>query len=276
MQDQPPTYDATRARFTGFGKGYDDARPTTPPALADLLSVVSGCQNPELVVDLGSGTGLSTRYWSDRAKKVIGVEPTDSMREQAEAVAKQTKVSSTDISYLAAYAQDTGLPTACADFVTCAQALHWMEPQPTFAEAARILKEGGVFAAYDYDWPPSTSSWQVEQAYTQCVALGHDLEKKHRVSEGLAKWDKELHLSRMQASGYFRYTRECLLHHEDIGNAERLIALLLSQGHIQTLLKAGFTETDLRIDQLRELADKELGSSPSRWFWSVRVRLGVK
>lgn len=32
---------------------------------------------------------------------------------------------------------------------TVAQALHWMEPASTLAEVARILRPGGVFAAYD-------------------------------------------------------------------------------------------------------------------------------
>ena len=42
---------------------------------------------------------------------------------------------------------------ASADIVTCSQSFHWMEPEPTLAEIARILRPGGVFAAYDYDWP---------------------------------------------------------------------------------------------------------------------------
>ena len=39
---------------------------------------------PRLVVDLGSGTGLSTRVWADRADEVVGVEASPEMREQAE------------------------------------------------------------------------------------------------------------------------------------------------------------------------------------------------
>jgi SAM-dependent methyltransferase len=58
-------------------------------------------------------------------------------------------------------------PQALVDaLVTCSQSLHWMEPEPTFAEVARILRRGGVFAAYDYDWPTSSSgsrcaSWAI-------------------------------------------------------------------------------------------------------------------
>jgi SAM-dependent methyltransferase len=41
-----------------------------------------------------------------------------------------------------------------------------MEPEPTLAEAARILRPGGIFAAYDYDWPPIVH-WQVEAAFEE-------------------------------------------------------------------------------------------------------------
>jgi hypothetical protein len=102
------------------------------------------------------------------------------------------------------------------------------------------------------------------------------LEKAAGVSSEVRRWGKSGHLARMQESGCFRFVRECTLHHTDEGNADRIVGLLLSQGHVQTLLKAGFAESELRIDQLREIAGKRLGSHPQRWYWSSRVRLGVK
>jgi SAM-dependent methyltransferase len=48
----------------------------------------------------------------------------------------------------------TGLPDGCVDIVAASQALHWMDPFPTFQEARRILRPGRVMAAFDYDWPP--------------------------------------------------------------------------------------------------------------------------
>src|SRR5690606_15398774 len=111
---------------------------------------LAAVERPALVVDVGSGTGLSTRLWAGRADQVIGIEPGDDMRRQAEA---QTAAPS--VRYQPGYSTATGLPDACADIVTVSQALHWMEPEPTFAEMARILRPGGVFAAFDCDWPPT-------------------------------------------------------------------------------------------------------------------------
>lgn len=258
----------TRERFTGFGAHYDQARPQAPEALADLLCPIAGCAVPRLVVDLGSGTGLSTRYWSARAEAVIGVEPTASMREQAIAQG------GSNLTYREGYSHATGLPAECADLVLCGQSLHWMEPQSTFEESARILRPGGVFAAYDYDWPPSTSSWEVDAAYTECIVHAWRLEKEH--AEPVPKWEKEGHLARLQASGCFRYVRECLLHHRDEGTAARIVALYLSQGHVQTLLKRGLSPQDLRVDYLTEVATRAFGDRTIPWFWSTRVRLGVR
>ncbi len=266
-------FSPTIERFTGFGAQYDRARPSPPAALADLLLPIASCSTPALVVDLGCGTGLSTRYWASHARSVIGVDPTDSMREEAE------RRGGDNITYRKGFSHATGLPGGGADLVTCSQALHWMDPSPTFVESARILRDGGVFAAYDYDWPPSTSSWEVDLAYTECMALARRLERERGIVESLKRWNKSGHLGRMQESGCFRYTRECLLHHVEEGDADRVVGVFLSQGHVRSLLKLGLTEEDLQVPRLRSVAERAFGSRParsSRWFWSSRVRIGVK
>jgi SAM-dependent methyltransferase len=265
-----PDFSATVERFTGFGSHYDQVRPSPPSALAGLLLPMARCTVPALVVDLGSGTGLSTRYWSMRARSVIGIEPTASMREQAE------RVGGENLSYRQGFSHATGLPDACADLVICSQALHWMEPAATFAESARILRDGGVFASSDYDWPPSTSFWEVDQAYTHCMETVRRLEREHGLTDRVPRWSKSGHLARMQESGRFRYVRECLLHHEDEGGAERIVGLLLSQGSVQSLLKLGLSEADLQLDRVRQIAARAFGAASTRWFWSARIRIGVK
>lgn len=263
-------FTATLERFSGFGAHYDKVRPTAPSALADLLCPIARCTIPKLVVDLGCGTGLSTRYWADRAEAVVGIEPTDSMRLQAE------QLKGANLSYRKGYSHATGLEDECADLVICAQALHWMEPSSTFREASRILKPGGVFAAYDYDWPPSTSFWEVDLAYIRCMELARRMERDHGLVENLRQWDKPGHISRMEASGCFRFVREVAMHHQDQGDAERIVGIFTSQGYVQSLLKLGLTENDLQINVLRETSAREFGSLHSTWFWSARVRIGVK
>jgi ubiquinone/menaquinone biosynthesis C-methylase UbiE len=221
-------------------------------------------------VDLGCGTGLSTRYWADKAQTVIGIDPTDDMRRQAEAFTQAPT-----ITYRQGFSHQTGLPDQCAQIVTCSQSLHWMEPQATFEEVKRILQPGGVFAAYDYDWPPTIDRWEAEAAYATCSAKAQQLEKERQLSVDVKQWAKNQHLARMQASHCFRYTKEIVVHQLDSGNAERLVGLLLSQGSIMTLLKNGVSEAELGIDLFRETAQQILGTALQRWYWSSRVRIGI-
>ena len=258
-------------RFTGFADVYDRFRPHPPPVLRELLLQLAQTPEPRLVVDLGSGTGLSTRFWALAATEVVGIEPSADMRNVA---ARQT--TEPNVRYQEGYAHDTGLPDAVADIVTCSQSLHWMEPQATFVESARILRAGGVFAAYDCDWPPTTSHWEADDAFMLLMARVHQLEGEHDSAARVQRWPKEQHLDRMQASGCFCFTKEILLHHIEMGNAERLVGMARSQGGFMGLLKRGLTGAQIGLDELRAVAEHRLGDEPKPWYFSYRVRIGIK
>jgi SAM-dependent methyltransferase len=274
MSTSPAHVSANVERFMGFADVYDAYRPRPPLAVLDILMQLAQSPQPALVVDIGSGTGLSTAIWAERAGEVIGVEPSADMRCQAEA--RTAALPDTrNVRYQEGYSNATGLPDACADIVTCSQSLHWMEPDSTFAEIARILRPGGVFAAYDCDWPP-TVSWQVDQAYSACHAQTYAAEQSHQLSREVRSWDKGRHLERIRASERFRFTKEIVLHQVEQGGAERLIGLMLSQGGIATLLKHGVSEDEIGITALREVAHRVLGDAIVPWYFSYRMRVGVK
>jgi len=164
-------------RFTGFADKYDKFRPSPPSVIVDILTQLALTSTPNLVVDIGCGTGLSTRIWSSRAKKIIGVEPSNDMRSIAES---QSKGDST-IHYQPGFSTATALPDSCADIVVISQALHWMDPIPTFTEVVRILRPGGIFAAIDHDWPP-TFNLEAEACFREYFSRIESLfnEKKTR------------------------------------------------------------------------------------------------
>ena len=162
----------------GFAAHYDRYRPRPPGALLESLLQLARVERAALVVDLGAGTGLSTRAWAGLAERVVGVEPNPAMRAVAESLTEAANVE-----FVGAFAQDTGLPAGAADIVTCSQSLHWMEPEPTFAEAARLLRPGGVFAAYDYDVVP-VCDWEVEQAYAALLERRTALRAEYRDPAG--------------------------------------------------------------------------------------------
>jgi SAM-dependent methyltransferase len=250
----------------GFGAVYHQARPSPPNALLNLLCRLARVEKPRLVVDVGSGTGLSTRAWADHADDVVGVEPNAEMRAAAEA-----DTPTSNVRYVGGYSDATGLADDSADIVTYSQSLHWMEPQPTFAEAARILRPGGVFAAYDYELPPSVD-WQVDGAFEHFLLRVGKL-RRERLS--IPPAEKTGHLPRMRESGLFRYVRELGVSGEDRADAERVVGLALSLGPVGRLLDEGLSEDEIGLAALREAAERAVGDRSATWTLSYRVRLGV-
>jgi SAM-dependent methyltransferase len=261
-------------RFSGFADTYDDYRPQPPEAFVDLLVQLVLANPPALVVDIGSGTGLSTRIWSARAEQVIGIEPNADMRREAEERTASLP-HARNVTYREGLSTATGLPDACADIVTCSQCLHWLEPEPTFAEIARILRPGGIFAAIDCDWPP-TMHVEAEEAWHRFMRRARELETSLGIDRIVKHAAKDQHLSRMRDSGRFRYTREVLLHNVEEGNAERLVGLARSFGGVATVLSRGVSETEIGLDVLAQEARQHLGDEPLPWYFSYRVRLGVR
>jgi ubiquinone/menaquinone biosynthesis C-methylase UbiE len=259
------------AIWSGRAMAYATYRPQPPTVIIDMFTQLIQQRRPSLVVDLGSGTGLSTILWAGRAKQVLGVEPNADMLRQAEELRIERDL--TNVGYRAARSTATGLDDRSADIVTCSQALHWMEPDETFAEVARILRPGGLFAAYDYDWPP-TLSWQAEEAFRALMERVDTVSNAHGIKEGATRWSKDQHLARMKASGRFRYVREVLLHHQETGNAERFIGLALSN-HISALIKNGLRPEDIDVDGFTSTVKQAVGDEQIPFWFSYRVRLGI-
>ena len=252
----------------GFADVYDRYRPSPPAGLFDVLTLAAGVERPRLVVDLGCGTGLATRAWGERADEVFGVEPNPRMLERARKSTEQP-----NIRYVEAYGADTGLPAGRADLVTSFQSFHWMEPQPVLAEAARILRVGGVFAACDYDVPPYTEP-EVDAAFADLMQARRERRHWLEVPAGAARWPKERHLDEIRASGRFRYTRELVASGRRETDAERTIGLAQSIGGPPELSSA--TEVGEAFERLSETANRVLGDRTWRQLLCYRMRIGIK
>ena len=254
----------------GFAAHFDRYRPRPPAALVDSLLQLARVERAALVVDLGAGTGLSTRAWAGRADRVVGVEPNPAML--AEAV---RLTAAENVELVGAFAQETGLPGGEADVVTCSQSLHWMEPEPTFHEAARLLRPGGVFAAYDYDVVP-VCDWEVEQAWRAVLERRRELRGEEGIPRGADRWPKDGHLDRIRASGAFRYCRELVLQSVEEGSAERIMGFALSLGLPVVDTEDHELDRRLGIDDLRDAARRAFGDRTVPFRFGYRVRVGVR
>jgi SAM-dependent methyltransferase len=134
-----PREDPTN-RFSGLADAYARHRPTYPDAALKYILAKAGLAQGSVLVDVGCGTGISTRQMAALGLRVIGIEPNREMRGRA--AAEPAPAGAVPPEYRYGRAEATGLAAACADAVLAAQAFHWFEPEAAFAEFHRILRPG--------------------------------------------------------------------------------------------------------------------------------------
>jgi SAM-dependent methyltransferase len=126
--------------FSGHATTYRDARPQYPAALFDWLA--SEAPARRLAWDAGCGNGQASVALASRFARVHATDPSANQIANAEA--------RPNIDYRVEPGEASSLPSASADLVTVAQALHWFDFDAFFGEVHRVLKPGGLFAAWAY------------------------------------------------------------------------------------------------------------------------------
>lgn len=109
-------------------------------AVARVAEVLGLAEPVGRGLDIGCGTGLSTRALATVAREVVGVDVSGAMIAQAEP--------GPGISYVVAPAEALPLPDRSIDLATVACAFHWFESEAALAEVRRVLKDGAGFAVY--------------------------------------------------------------------------------------------------------------------------------
>jgi ubiquinone/menaquinone biosynthesis C-methylase UbiE len=258
-------------RFKGFADIYDSARPKCPEKVIELILKYLS-KKPSAVVDLGCGTGLSTRIWSDVSDRVIGLEPSTDMI----SVARKKSNCLKNLEFISAFSDNTGLDNNFADVVTCSQSFHWMNPETTLNEVSRILKKNGIFATYDCDWPP-VCDLKAEIEYNKLFDKVKEIELTDpNIKNSFKRWDKNSHLINIKNSGKFQYVREIVFLNSENCNAQRFIALALSQGGLQAILKAEKDEIKPFLLSFKEKITDIFGNSEFEIGFCYRMRIAVK
>jgi SAM-dependent methyltransferase len=136
------TYQAQARSFGAVAAAYDAARPGYPEALFEAVEESAGLGlRGARVLDVGAGTGISTRLLAGRGARVVAVEPTAGMAERLHAV-------SPGIPLVRGDGNQLPFADAAADLVTYAQSFHWTDPLRAAREAHRVLRPGGALALW--------------------------------------------------------------------------------------------------------------------------------
>ena len=130
--------------FSRVAGAYARWRPTYPDALFDAITAVVPASAS--VWEPGCGSGQATRGLSERFAHVHATEPSAAQIEQHWARNEQAG----NVSLAVEPGEATSLADRSVDLVAVAQALHWFDRPRFFAECERVLRPGGVLAAWTY------------------------------------------------------------------------------------------------------------------------------
>ena len=140
-----PAVDATRL-FATQAPAYAVYRPTYPAAVFERVAAHAAAHGTGVTacaVDVATGSGQAVPTLAARYDRVVALDAQPAQLAAAPPLP--------NVEWRVGQAEETGLPEACADLLTAAQALHWFQVPAFYAEAARVLKPRGTLAAWGYD-----------------------------------------------------------------------------------------------------------------------------
>jgi hypothetical protein len=128
-----------------------------------------------------------------------------------------------------------------------------------------------------YDNARPVCNWEAEFEYNKLFEQVEKIEATHPdVKNSFIKWDKENHLSNIKNSKNFRYVREIVFSNTEICNAQRFIEIALSQGGLQSIIKANIDKINPIILSFKERIIDILGNKEFNIDYCYRMRIGIK
>ncbi len=239
--------------FSKHAATYARYRPTYPAALFEHLA--GAAPGRELAWDCGCGNGQCALALAKHFQRVVA---SDGSRRQLEHARRHRRVH-----YRVALAEASGLPSRSVDLITVAQALHWFDLPRFYTEARRVLKPGGLFAAWCYDLTV------ISPRIDSLLARYHRRTMK-------PFWSSRVRLANNHYRNIpfpFRELEAPSFTAEACWNLEEVMGYLMSWSSTQRFLDVrGYSPTDT----LREKIHAAWGdpSSRRRVLWPLYLRLG--
>lgn len=126
--------------FSTGAASYGAFRPRYPAALFAALAAAAPARR--LAWDCATGSGQAAAGLAPWFVRVVATDASPRQLAAADGGAGAT--------YVAAAAEACPLGEGTADLVTVAQALHWLDLEAFYGEVERVLRPGGLVAAWSY------------------------------------------------------------------------------------------------------------------------------
>lgn len=150
---------------------YAQYRPSYPQALID--HVVSLAPNRGTAWDVATGNGQVAQLLAPHFRQVIATDISERQLAHAPALP--------NVEYRLSPAEKTGFPDHGFDLVTIGQAIHWFDHGAFNAEVQRVIRPGGIVAAFGYPLVQSHSPLDevIWDFYENTIGKYWDEERRH-------------------------------------------------------------------------------------------------
>jgi SAM-dependent methyltransferase len=243
-------------RFSDRVENYVRYRPGYPEQMLEFLRESAEWSPSSVIADLGSGTGISARYFLERGNTVFAVEPNDPMRRAAEAQLSSFQ----RFRSVAATAEATTLDPGSIDLVVAAQAFHWFDVDGFRREVRRILRPGGhaaiIWNVRRVDGTPFLRDYEA-----MLLAFGTDYEKVRH--ENVSEAD----LTRFFGGPFERGS----FFNEQVFDYEGVKGRLLSSSYVPA---DGDPRQATMLEELRRIFDRHQQGGRARFEYDTVVYCG--
>ncbi|RNJ48842.1 class I SAM-dependent methyltransferase [Methylocystis hirsuta] len=139
---------AISAQFTAQASGFAAGKELHADEVLALIVDAASPGPDDCAIDLACGPGSVACALAERAKRVVGLDVTPAMLEQARTLAENSCLQ--NVEWRQGDLYSTGFADAAFDVVTCRFAFHHLEdPRKAFFEMARLAAPGGRIVLCD-------------------------------------------------------------------------------------------------------------------------------
>jgi len=120
---------------------YALGRPYLHPLIVQRVREITGTGRFAAVLDVGCGTGQSTRAVAEIAERTVGIDPSPEMLAQT--------TPGRGVEFREACAEELPFAESAFDLITVGLAFHWFDQEQFLAEAHRVLRPHAWLVIYN-------------------------------------------------------------------------------------------------------------------------------